>query len=142
MHRAIAVRGSRLQVYDEVTVTVTPYTGCGIVIGESALAERLEAAGFRPASAVLTCLFCASELPSDGDKMAVDGKRCTFAFLYGVDLATLAKRYPRVPPLSRAHMACSYADMEIAPGLRGVSRARMRPFSREFRRRLARKLLP
>lgn len=101
-------------------VVVAPYTGCGIEISARALTKHFEAAGYRHASAALTCLFCASERLGDGDKIAAQSKQWTFGALYGFH----------------------FSDMDNALGLRPASQARMRSFSQEFRRRLARRLLP
>lgn len=155
VHRVVTVRSMGPQVHDEMRVVVTPFTGCGLEIGGRAMTEHLEAAGFRDVGAVLTCLSCASGLSGDGDRIAQFAKERLFGAMYGVDTARLASQLrqwtnrsvivkqlrQRAAPVSRLVKYC-YADAARMLGLFKGTRARMRPFSREFRRRLARRLLP
>lgn len=141
VHRVVVFRSIGYQVHDETVLGVTLVTGCGLKIGD-AMSEHLESAGFRHAHVVLTCLVCASGLRGDGDRMAGSAKELLLGAMYGVDPAQLAKHAKQyASPASQLVEYC-HADAEAMLGLLKAPRARIRLFSREFRHRLARRLLP
>lgn len=153
VHRVTRMPGVGARVHDEAVLEEHPFTGCGIPL--FALAEECkddpERVGFCAETESLTCMTCASGLSADGDVLRQTYKQLLFGAAYGVSGRKIMSSVGRMSGKSYSLKAMAQTMFRhqramlqghAAHVLLIDDAARRHRFSADFRRRLARAVLP